>query len=189
MDGTGVRCAPRQREMEYLDAHLAFLATVGSVSPIGLLGTVWGIMAAFRELANVQRATLAHVAPGIAGALIAPPLACLPLSCSRSIQLLLIGRSIVCLLASRHSWKSSPHPPAARWKQLVSDGATTVPGPCITCVPPRSHPQLRLCFMLPRRRGFQDGVWHRYCGDVRWPSIPGAKVTGSWLRSTSCPST
>ena len=47
-------------------------ATVGSVSPyIGLLGTVWGIMNAFRGLANVAQATLAQVAPGIAEALIA----------------------------------------------------------------------------------------------------------------------
>ena len=73
MDGTrrAMRAA-YQREMDYLDAHLAFLATVGSVSPyIGLLGTVWGIMHAFRGLANVQQATLANVAPGIAEALIA----------------------------------------------------------------------------------------------------------------------
>lgn len=61
-----------QREMDALEAHLAFLASVGSVSPyIGLLGTVWGIMNAFRGLANVQQATLAAVAPGIAEALIA----------------------------------------------------------------------------------------------------------------------
>ena len=45
--------------------HLTFLASVGSVSPyVGLLGTVWGIMNAFRGLANVQQATLAAVAPG-----------------------------------------------------------------------------------------------------------------------------
>ena len=55
-----------------LDSHLAFLASVGSVSPyVGLFGTVWGIMNAFRGLANVQQATLAAVAPGIAEALIA----------------------------------------------------------------------------------------------------------------------
>ena len=61
-----------QRELDMLDTHLNFLASVGSVSPyIGLLGTVWGIMNAFRGLANVQQATLAVVAPGIAEALIA----------------------------------------------------------------------------------------------------------------------
>jgi biopolymer transport protein TolQ len=64
--------ATYQREIDALDAHLSGLATVGSVSPyIGLFGTVWGIMNAFRGLANVSQATLAHVAPGIAEALIA----------------------------------------------------------------------------------------------------------------------
>ncbi len=71
----GARRAMRatyQREMDNLEAHLAFLASVGSVSPyVGLLGTVWGIMHAFRGLANVQQATLAAVAPGIAEALVA----------------------------------------------------------------------------------------------------------------------
>ena len=61
-----------QREVDDLDAHLAFLASVGSVSPyIGLLGTVWGIMHAFLGLQNVAAATLTNVAPGIAEALIA----------------------------------------------------------------------------------------------------------------------
>jgi biopolymer transport protein TolQ len=61
-----------QREMESLERHLPQLASVGSVSPyVGLFGTVWGIMNAFRGLANVQQATLAHVAPGIAEALVA----------------------------------------------------------------------------------------------------------------------
>ena len=64
--------AAYQREIDVLEAHLAGLATVGSVSPyIGLFGTVWGIMNAFRGLANVSQATLASVAPGIAEALIA----------------------------------------------------------------------------------------------------------------------
>src|SRR3954452_7165961 len=71
----GARRAMRaafQREMDVLEANLAFLASVGSVSPyIGLFGTVWGIMNAFRGLANVQQATLANVAPGIAEALTA----------------------------------------------------------------------------------------------------------------------
>jgi biopolymer transport protein TolQ len=64
--------AAYQREIDALEGHLAGLATVGSVSPyIGLFGTVWGIMNAFRGLANVSQATLANVAPGIAEALIA----------------------------------------------------------------------------------------------------------------------
>ena len=71
----GVRRAMRatyQREMDDLESHLSFLATVGSVSPyVGLFGTVWGIMNAFRGLSNVGQATLAHVAPGIAEALVA----------------------------------------------------------------------------------------------------------------------
>jgi biopolymer transport protein TolQ len=71
----GVRRAMRatyQREMDRLESYLAFLATVGSVSPyIGLFGTVWGIMNSFRGLANVAQATLGAVAPGIAEALIA----------------------------------------------------------------------------------------------------------------------
>ena len=60
------------REVEYLETNLSFLATVGSTSPyIGLFGTVWGIMNSFRALGNVQQATIAMVAPGIAEALIA----------------------------------------------------------------------------------------------------------------------
>lgn len=60
------------KEMEKLDHHLPFLATVGSTSPyIGLFGTVWGIMNSFRGLANVPQVTLATVAPGISEALIA----------------------------------------------------------------------------------------------------------------------
>ncbi len=71
----GARRAMRatfQREMDFLERHLSFLASAGSVSPyVGLFGTVWGIMHAFRSLANVQQATLAQVAPGIAEALVA----------------------------------------------------------------------------------------------------------------------
>ena len=64
--------ATYQREMDKLESSLSFLASVGSVSPyVGLLGTVWGIMNSFRGLANVAQATLGHVAPGIAEALIA----------------------------------------------------------------------------------------------------------------------
>lgn len=60
------------REVDELELHLPFLATVGSISPyIGLFGTVWGIMNSFIALGAVEQATLAMVAPGIAEALIA----------------------------------------------------------------------------------------------------------------------
>ena len=60
------------REVDNLETHLPFMATVGSISPyIGLFGTVWGIMNSFIGLGSVQQATLAMVAPGIAEALIA----------------------------------------------------------------------------------------------------------------------
>ena len=64
--------AAYNRELDDLDAHLPFLASVGSVSPyIGLFGTVWGIMNSFRGISSVAQATLSQVAPGIAEALIA----------------------------------------------------------------------------------------------------------------------
>ena len=60
------------REMDRLETNLSFLATVGSTSPyVGLFGTVWGIMTSFHQLANVNQATIAMVAPGISEALIA----------------------------------------------------------------------------------------------------------------------
>lgn len=60
------------REQDKLEANLPVLATVGSTSPyVGLFGTVWGIMISFKAMANVQQATIAMVAPGIAEALIA----------------------------------------------------------------------------------------------------------------------
>jgi biopolymer transport protein TolQ len=60
------------RETEELEFRLNFIATVGSTSPyIGLFGTVWGIMTSFHQLANVNQATIAMVAPGISEALIA----------------------------------------------------------------------------------------------------------------------
>lgn len=60
------------REMDKLEQHLAFLATVGSTSPyVGLFGTVWGIMTSFHALGTSQQATIATVAPGISEALVA----------------------------------------------------------------------------------------------------------------------
>lgn len=59
-------------ETTKLENTLGFLATTGSASPfIGLFGTVWGIMNAFRGIGAKGSATLAVVAPGISEALIA----------------------------------------------------------------------------------------------------------------------
>ncbi len=59
-------------ESTRLESTLGFLATTGSASPfIGLFGTVWGIMNAFRGIGARGSATLAVVAPGISEALIA----------------------------------------------------------------------------------------------------------------------
>jgi len=64
--------AAYQREIDAIEAHLAGLATVGSVSPyIGLFGTVWGIMTSFQAIAASKNTSLAVVAPGIAEALFA----------------------------------------------------------------------------------------------------------------------
>lgn len=60
------------REIEQLERHLNFLASVGSTAPfIGLFGTVWGIMHSFQGIAQMQSTNLAVVAPGIAEALFA----------------------------------------------------------------------------------------------------------------------
>jgi biopolymer transport protein TolQ len=60
------------QEIGQLRRYLTFLATTGSTAPfIGLFGTVWGIMDAFREIGARGNATLAVVAPGISEALVA----------------------------------------------------------------------------------------------------------------------
>jgi len=59
-------------ESARLSSTLGFLATTGSASPfIGLFGTVWGIMSAFKGIGIRGTASLAVVAPGISEALIA----------------------------------------------------------------------------------------------------------------------
>ncbi len=59
-----------------LERYLSFLATTGSTTPfIGLFGTVWGIMDAFRGIGAAGSASLAVVAPGIAEALVATAIA------------------------------------------------------------------------------------------------------------------
>ncbi|MDX1975404.1 MAG: protein TolQ [Rickettsiales bacterium] len=62
----------RNREIEYLESGLGFLATTGSAAPfIGLFGTVWGIMNSFQAIAVSKNTSLVAVAPGIAEALFA----------------------------------------------------------------------------------------------------------------------
>src|SRR3546814_156914 len=64
------------REMDRLERHMTFLASVGSAAPfIGLFGTVWGIMNAFTPIAETKNNSLAVVAPGIAEPLFATALA------------------------------------------------------------------------------------------------------------------
>ena len=59
-------------EMSKLESTLGFLATTGSACPfVGLFGTVWGIMNAFKGIGVRGSATLSVVAPGISEALIA----------------------------------------------------------------------------------------------------------------------
>lgn len=55
-----------------LERSLGLLATTASATPfIGLFGTVWGIMNAFRAIGSAGTASLAAYAPGIAEALVA----------------------------------------------------------------------------------------------------------------------
>lgn len=59
------------RQKLLLEAYLTFLATTGNTAPfLGLLGTVWGIMNSFREIATIGNPSLSAVAPGISEALI-----------------------------------------------------------------------------------------------------------------------
>lgn len=66
-----MRRATRE-QLTRLERALTFLATTASTAPfIGLFGTVWGIMNAFRGLSVSQSSSIQAVAPGIAEALIA----------------------------------------------------------------------------------------------------------------------
>jgi biopolymer transport protein TolQ len=61
-----------ETELTRLEKALPFLATTGSTAPfIGLFGTVWGIMNAFRGIGMTGSASLISVAPGISEALVA----------------------------------------------------------------------------------------------------------------------
>jgi len=63
------------KEIDLIEKHFTFLATVGSTAPfIGLFGTVWGIMNSFQSIAISRNTSLAIVAPGIAEALFATAL-------------------------------------------------------------------------------------------------------------------
>jgi len=63
------------KEINSIEKHFTFLATVGSTAPfIGLFGTVWGIMNSFQSIAISRNTSLAIVAPGIAEALFATAL-------------------------------------------------------------------------------------------------------------------
>jgi biopolymer transport protein ExbB/TolQ len=70
-----VSAAMAVRQNDFLDdlgSNMTFLASIGANAPfIGLFGTVWGIMVAFVGIAATQTTSLAVVAPGIAGALLA----------------------------------------------------------------------------------------------------------------------
>jgi biopolymer transport protein TolQ len=64
--------AQTTREIAKAEKGLGILATIGSSATfIGLFGTVWGIMNAFRSIAASHDTNLAVVAPGIAEALFA----------------------------------------------------------------------------------------------------------------------
>ena len=67
--------AEANRELNKMDAGLGVLSIIGSSAPfIGLFGTVWGIMNAFRSIAASENTSLAVVAPGISEALFATAL-------------------------------------------------------------------------------------------------------------------
>jgi biopolymer transport protein TolQ len=58
-------------EVEAMERYLILLSTAVTIAPfLGLLGTVWGIMTSFWDMAALRSANLTVVAPGIAEALI-----------------------------------------------------------------------------------------------------------------------
>jgi biopolymer transport protein TolQ len=61
-----------QIQLSRLETYLPFLATTGNITPfVGLLGTVMGIIDAFREIGTQGTASISAVAPGVAEALVA----------------------------------------------------------------------------------------------------------------------
>ncbi len=60
-----------QEEQGRLEGYLPVLATTANIAPfVGLFGTVWGIIHAFRDISHQASASIASVAPGIADALV-----------------------------------------------------------------------------------------------------------------------
>lgn len=61
-----------QNQLSRLESYLPFLATTGNITPfVGLLGTVMGIIDAFREIGTQGTASISAVAPGVSEALVA----------------------------------------------------------------------------------------------------------------------
>jgi biopolymer transport protein TolQ len=61
-----------QDQISKHESYLPFLATTGNITPfVGLLGTVLGIIDAFREIGKQGTASIAAVAPGVSEALVA----------------------------------------------------------------------------------------------------------------------
>ncbi|TKB64742.1 MAG: hypothetical protein E8D47_11450 [Nitrospira sp.] len=61
-----------QSQLSRLESYLPFLATTGNITPfVGLLGTVMGIIDAFREIGAQGTASISAVAPGVSEALVA----------------------------------------------------------------------------------------------------------------------
>jgi biopolymer transport protein TolQ len=72
---TRVMRVTAEREVEYLEYHIGFLASVGSTAPfVGVFGTVIGIINTFESMRSDQNISLVSVAPGIAEALFATAL-------------------------------------------------------------------------------------------------------------------
>ena len=61
-----------QQQIARQEAYLPFLATTGNITPfVGLLGTVVGVINAFRQIGIEGTASIASVAPGLSEALLA----------------------------------------------------------------------------------------------------------------------
>jgi len=59
------------RQVLRYEENMVWLATMVSVAPfMGLLGTVWGVMAAFSAVSVLQTATIQTLAPGVSAALL-----------------------------------------------------------------------------------------------------------------------